>query len=213
MCVRVVVSLAVSLVGTATALTSLGACTSGAGSPAPTTRTVVRTVVDSPSAPVVPPISTGPTKAAAAAKCPYADEQSTANRVGMRLARITVLRSGGRVVGCRFYALQGSPLSTSEHLPGPHQPAVEIETFRYPSDVSAHNAFVRASERGRNVQQASIVGQAPGLCFQINFFAEDHGTDWACSFSKGKAMAIVRTVVTSPALNAVAVARAVASKL
>lgn len=202
----------VSAVGTVAALATLVACTSGAGSPAPTTHTIVRTVVDTPSGPTAP-ISTGPTKAAAAAKCPFIDEQSAANKVGMRLARVTVLRSGGRVVGCRFYALQGSPLSTSEHLPGPNQPAVEIETYRYQSDVAAHNAFVRASERGTNVQQESIVGQAPGLCFQLDFFAHDHGTDWACSFSKGTTMAIVRTVVTSPALNARDVARIVASKL
>jgi hypothetical protein len=117
------------------------------------------------------------------------------------------------VVGCRFYALQDSPLHESEHLPGPHQPAIEIVTVRYPSTIAAHNAFVRLSEKGRNVQQASIVGQAPGLCFQTDFYPKDDGLDWACAFSKGDVMVVVRTVVTSPALNAILVARAVAKNL
>ena len=132
----------------------------------------------------------------------------------MRLARIAVLRSGGSVVGCRFYALQHSPLSISENLPGPHQPAVEIETYRYRSATDAHNGFVRLAEKeGSNLQQDRIVGRALGLCYQTRFYPKDHGTDWACAFSKGTVMAVVRTVVTSPALNAKRVARAIAAKI
>ncbi len=132
----------------------------------------------------------------------------------MRLARITALTSGGATVGCRFYALQGSPLSRSEHLPGPHQPALEILVSRYPSDLAAHNAFVRLDQaEGTNPQQASIVGQAPGLCFQTSFDAADKGKDWACAFSKGKLMVVLRTVVTKSALNVILVSRAVAARL
>lgn len=128
----------------------------------------------------------------------------------MRLARITVLRSGGRTVGCRFYALQGGPLHQSEHLPGPNQPAVEIVSSRYSSATAAHNAFVLLAQKGTNLQQATIVGQTMGLCFQTDFYSKDKGSDWACTFSNGTTLVLVKTVVTSPALNAILVSRAIA---
>jgi hypothetical protein len=202
--------------GLALALALLGACTSGAGSPPSTapsvrTQTVVHTKTPSP-APTAP-IDTGPTKAATASKCPLLAQQTAADTIGMRLARITVLRSGGKVVGCRLYALQGSPLAQSEHLPGPNQPAIEIETVRYPTMPAAHNAFVRLGEKGSNVQQAAIVGQGPGLCFQVRFYPKDNGKDWACAFNVANVLVVVRTVVTSPALSAILVARAVAKNI
>jgi hypothetical protein len=200
---------------------ALTACTSGGNDPTTAPSTVVRTsvITETPdpsgsSAPIVPPISTGPTRSATASACPLLDQQAAANKVGMRLARITVLHSGGRLVGCRFFALQNSPLHQSEHLPGPHQPAVEIQTFRYPSARDAHNGFVRLSEKeGHNLEQADIVGHTRGLCFQTHFYPKDQGTDWACAFSKGNVVGVVRTVVTSPALNAILVARAIAAKV
>jgi hypothetical protein len=197
------------------AVVLLASCTSGGGtsssSPSVRTETVTQTrpATGAPTA----PISTGPTRATTAATCPLLGKQEAADHVGMRLARITVLHSGGKVVGCRFYALQNSPLSQSEHLPGPKQPVIEITTVRYPSELAAHNAFVRVAEQGRNTQTASIVGQAPGACFQTDFYAKDDGKDWACAFSKGDTMVLVRTVVTSPALSAILVARAVAERL
>lgn len=207
-----------------TALTVLAACTSASGGTQPSSGSVqTDTVTRTHSAPPpeqVTPIPTGPTTAATAHVCPYLDQRSAADTAGMRLAKITVLRSGGKVVGCRFYALQHPNASCSEtclrgeHLPGPHQPAIEIETYRYPSAVAAHNGFVRLSEHeGHNIQQAALVGQAPGLCFQAHFYPKDHGTDWACAFSNGKHMAVVRTVVTSPALNAILIARAVGKRV
>ena len=85
---------------------------------------------------------------------------------------------------------------------------------RYPSAKDAHNGFVRLSEKeGTNFQQDSIVGQAPGLCFETHFYAKDHGTDWACAFSKGTTAVVVRTVVVRAALNALLVARAVAARV
>ena len=196
------------------AVALLASCTSGGGSPpSPSVRTETVTHTRSATGEATAPISTGPTRATTAAKCPLLPTQQAADHVGMRLARVTVLRSGGRVVGCRFYALQDSPLSESEHLPGPKQPVIEITTVRYPSELAAHNAFVRLAERGSNVQTASIVGQAPGACFQTDFYAQDDGKDWACAFSKGDTMVLVRTVVTSPALSAILVARAVAERI
>lgn len=175
------------------------------------TSTQTRTVT--PSLGPTAPISTGPTKAVTAAKCPFLGRQVAADRVGMRLARITVLTSGGRTVGCRFYALQNSPLHESEHLPGPNQPAIETTLTRYASAAAAHNAFVVIARRGTNQQQARITGSTVGVCHQINFYRNDKGRDWACAFSLAKTVVVVKTVVTSPALNAVLVAREIAKKL
>jgi hypothetical protein len=196
------------------AVAGLAACSSSTGA-APessvATRTVVRTRTPDPVR--TAQTSTGPTRAAAAARCPLLPKQAAADTVGMRLARITVLRSGGAVVGCRFYALQNSPLAQSEHLPGPHQPAIEIETTRYPTAVAAHNAFVRVARRGTNPQQASIGLDNPGVCFQTAFFPPDHGRDWACAFSVVRTEVVVRTVVVSPALNVILLSRQVARRL
>ena len=173
---------------------------SGTGSDAATpSATATTTVVhSSPSG----PIAAGPTTAVAAERCPYVGQDYVRDTIGMRLGRITVLRSADRPVGCRFYALQGSSLHSSEHLPGPNQPAVEITTRRFASSTAAHNAFVRTARAGANPQQVDLGGGTVGVCFQTAFYAKDHGTDWACATSRGSTSLLVRTVVTSPALNA-----------
>jgi hypothetical protein len=207
------------------ALAVLSACTSGSGGGTTAPSTIVQTqvITQTPSSSpvkIVRPINTGPTTAATANACPFLDEQSAADKVGMRLAKITVLRSDGKAVGCRFYALQHPNAScdasclAKEHLPGRRQPAIEIETYRYPSAKDAHNGFVRMSEKeGTNFSQVAIVGQAPGLCFQTHFYGKDKGADWACAFSKGTTAAVVRTVVTRGTLSATVVARAVANRV
>jgi hypothetical protein len=160
-----------------------------------------------------PPVSTGPTSAAQASSCPLLDQQSAADKVGMRLERITVLKSGGAVVGCRFYALQNSPLAVSEHLPGPNQPAIQITSARYADKTSAHNAFIALAEKtGTNLQQATIATGNVGLCFQTAFYPKDKGADWACTYSVGVTLVLVKTVVTQPAFNAIQIAKAVAPK-
>lgn len=192
----------------------LAGCGAHSSPPTPTpTRTVIGTRTATPSVGPTAPVRTGPTTAATAASCPLLGEQATADRVGMRLERITVLHSGGRVVGCRFYALQDSPLHASEHLPGPHQPAVEVLLTRYPSSVAAHNAFVRLADKGTTPQVEVINPGNRGVCYRTEFYPKDHGRDWACAFSLGTTAVEVRTVVVSPALNVVLVAREVAGKL
>jgi hypothetical protein len=204
-------------IGVLLAAVLLGACTSNGGTPiasAPVpTRTVTHTRTTTPDPAAAAPISTGPTTVATAPRCPFLAQQSAANRVGMRLDRITVLTSAGRTVGCRFYALQNSPLHDSEHLPGPHQPAVELTTTRYRSAAAAHNAFVLTARHGTNPQQADISLDNPGVCYQIDFYPRDNGKDWACAYSVGKTAVVVRTVVVSPALNVILVAREVAKQL
>jgi hypothetical protein len=197
----------------------LTACSS-AHSAAPTPRrkvTQVRTFTSTrtvgPSDAPTAPVSTGPTSSATARSCPWLDQQTAADQVGMRLERITVQRSRGGIVGCRFYAVQNSPLHQSEHLPGRHQPAIEITTTRYAAARAAHNAFVRLAQRGRSVQQATIGRSAVGLCFQTAFYSRDHGRDWACAVNLGSTLLEVRTVVVSPAFNVIEVARRAADAI
>jgi hypothetical protein len=193
----------------------LVACTSsGADAPPPrtVTHTVTGTVTRSASVGPTGPVPAGPTTAAVAASCPLLPTQQAADRAGMRLAKITVLHSGDKVVGCRFYALQNSPLHNSEHLPGPHQPAIEITTTAYASSGAAHNAFVLDARRGSNPQQAEL-GGTTGVCYQISYYRHDHGRDWACSFNLGVQKVTVKTVVVSPALNVIEVSRVVARAL
>lgn len=199
--------------GIGSAALLLSACTSsGEAAPAPSTQVETVIATKTPSGAATAPVPTGPTTTARATSCPLLGTQEAANRVGMRLARITVLRSGGNVVGCRFYALQHSYLHDTEHLPGPNQPAVEIEAVRYASDTAAHNAFVREAERGENPQQARI-GNTTGVCFQTDFYQPDKHHDWACAFNVGDTKVAVRTVVVSGAFDVIEVARAVARQL
>jgi hypothetical protein len=194
---------------------AVGACTSAHHAPRGTVtnvRTVTATRTVGATERRTAPVSTGPTTAATASSCPWLERQAAADRVGMRLDRVTVLRSGGHVVGCRFYALQNSPLHGSEHLPGPHQPAVEITTTRYASAGAAHNAFVRSARRGHDVQRTEIAHNV-GLCFQTAFYSHDKGRDWACAVNLGNTLLAVKTVVVSPALNVIAVSRRVAEAI
>lgn len=154
------------------------------------------------------PIATGPTRAATAPSCPFVGQAFVRDTMGMRLGRIAVLRSGGRTVGCRFYALQNSPLHASEHLPGPKQPVVEIVTARYASAVAAHNAFVRRAAQGRQPTRTDL-GRTVGLCFQTPFYPKDHGTDWACAVSVGRVEVLARSVDTTGAFSIAAVMRSV----
>lgn len=208
----------VAVIGAAAALVT--ACTSSA-SPAPTTSTNYQTVTSTrpPKPPKTgTPVPTGPTSAADAPSCPLLNEQFAAKTVGMRLEKISVLKSGGHVVGCRIYALQhpnaqcDASCLQAEKLPPGNQPAVEITSARYRSPLLAHNAFVMLAKKGKNIQQAKIAPGNVGLCYQTDFYAKDHGTDWACAYSIKSTVVVVKTVVTSPALNAILVAKAVAPK-
>jgi hypothetical protein len=182
------------------ALMLVAGCTShGPATPsAAATRTTTHTRTVTPSD---GPVASGPTVAVTASRCPFAAQDFVHDSIGMRLGRITVLRSSGRAVGCRFYALQDSSLHSQEHLPGPGQPAVEIVTQRYPSATAAHNGFVRVARTGTNPQRVALGGGRVGVCFQTDFYAPDRGADWACAGSSGPVAVVVRTVVTSPALD------------
>lgn len=190
---------------------ALGACTGPSDPTAPTTPTVTRTVTShtivNPT-----PIVAGPTTSAAGT-CRLLDTQQVAHAVGMRLARVTVQRSGGHQVGCRFYALQNSPLAVSERLPGPKQPAVQVTISRYPSATAAHNAMVLAADAGTNPQQVKIQPGNIGLAYQTRFYPKDAGRDWACAFTAGPVLAVIETVTTRTSFNAVTVAKQLVTEL
>jgi hypothetical protein len=187
---------------------ALTACTSsgpGAGTASPpgsATR-------PAPSTPAGSTPAAAPTTAAAARACPFIGSALVRNAMGMRLGRLTVLRSGGRTVGCRFYAIQGSPLHDSEHLPGPRQPVVEIRTELFATAAAAHNAFVRAAQAGRNPVQTPLGGGRIGVCYQAPFYPKDRGRDWACGVSVGTTRVLVRTVDTTGAFSTAAVTKEV----
>jgi len=133
--------------------------------------------------------------------------------MGMRLGRLTVLRSNGAIVGCRFYALQDGSLHESERLPGPKQPVVEIVTERYGSAVAAHNAFVLAARAGANPQQTPLGSGRIGVCYQTHFYPKDHGQDWACGASVGTVRVLVSTVDTTGTFNTATVTKAVLARV
>jgi len=125
----------------------------------------------------------------------------------MRLGRITRLTGAG-VSGCRFYALQGSPLHASEHLPGPKQPVLEIIARSYPSELSAHNAVATDARSGHSAQRASF-GKIEGACFQTNFYPKDHGQDWACAANKQRTEVVIHSVDTTGTFSTASILRSV----
>jgi hypothetical protein len=189
-----------------TAATLLTGCTSS-GSPTTPVTTRDTTITHSSSADQ-DPIATGPTSVAAAPSCPFVDQNFVHYTIGMRLGRITILRSGGRTVGCRFYALQNSYLHDTEHLPGPRQPVLEITTQRYRFAVAARNAAIRLASSNRNAQQQPI-GPITAVCFQTDFYPKDHGQDWACAANVDSTEVVVRSVDTTGTLSTATVTRVV----
>ncbi len=190
------------------ALGALAGCmSSGSAPPSPPATTISSTVTVAASTPPAP--SSGPTRVVAAEFCPLVATSFVHQTMGMRLGRLTLLRSGGRTVGCRFYALQGGALHSTEHLPGPKQPVVEIATWRYATATAAHNAFVLAARAGRNPQQTPLGRGGTGVCYRVAFYPKDHGQDWACGASVGAVRVLVRTVDVTAGPSTAAVTRAV----
>lgn len=184
-------------------------CTSGTPRPG-TTRTDTRTATIT-TTPSSGPIDVEPTTSAPGT-CSLLAKQTAAGDLGMRLAEERVLTSGGKQVGCEFFAIQDSQLATEERLPGPNQPVLRITSARYAGAVGAHNAMVRLAEAGTNPQQVKITASNIGLAFQTDFYPKDHGTDWACAFTVGSTLVVVHTVVTSPSLTVKDIARTVFRK-
>ena len=90
------------------------ACQGGQSADAPPTIASTHTRTIRPSPAETGPVDVRPTTAADAVTCPILMTQTAADTTGMRLARVQILRQGGTTIRCRFYALQGTPLATSD---------------------------------------------------------------------------------------------------
>src|SRR4051794_26030044 len=206
------VGVLIRVVAAAVAAAILAGCTTSPAAPKGTAPNPTGTSAPpsrSTAAPGPVPTSAPPTTAVRAAACPLVGTAFVRNTMGMRLGRLTVLRSGGRTVGCRFYALQGSALHNSEHLPGPRQPIVAVTTRPYASAAAAHNAFVRAARAGRNPAQVPLGRGRVAVCYRTPFYPRDRGQDWACGISVGPLRVLVQTVDTTGTFGPAAVMKAV----
>jgi hypothetical protein len=193
----------------------LPACTVGRSSQAPatidetTTEIVSAAPTSSPSPAATGALDTAPIAATNAASCGLLTTAVAADEVGMRLARIQVLTQQGALVGCRFYALQDSSLSQSEHLPGPNQPALEFTTTKYASATAALAAAVRFADAGTAQQVVTLAGGQQADAFRTTFDPSDGARDWEVVFSKAATLVLVKTAVSDTSLDAVNVANQV----
>jgi hypothetical protein len=146
-----------------------------------------------------------------AKSCPLASTNSVRNTMGMRLGKVTRLR-GHDVSGCRFYALQGSSLSSSEHLPGPTQPVLEIIVRRYGTVTEAQDVVALTARAAHNAQRLNL-GKVKGACFQTNFYAKDHGKDWACAAAKKRTEVVIHSVDTTGTFSTASMLRAVLGRV
>ncbi len=184
---------AAAVLAVACALT-VAACTKSTPTSHTSIVTNTKTITRTPSTGPTGPVSTGQITEKRVSSCPYVSLDEAKADAGMRLDKIVTLIQDGKVVGCRFY------------------PA-EILAQQYANADAAHNAFVTIAEAGTNFQQEEIATGVTGLCYQTTVWAHDAGKDWACSYNKGATVVVIRTVVTSPALNVVEIAKAVYPKV
>ena len=199
---------AAALLAVACALT-VAACTKSTPTSHTSIVTNTQTITRTPSIGPTGPVSTGQITEKRVSSCPYVSLDEAKADAGMRLEKIVTLIQDGKVVGCRFYPA----VFKTENLPPTTQLAVEILAQQYASADAAHNAFITIAEAGTNYQQEEIATGVTGLCYQTTVWTHDAGKDWACSFNKGATVVVIRTVVTSPALNVVEIAKAVYPKV
>lgn len=210
MTTRTIARTAGALLATAALLGSVAACTksSGGGHVGVTTQT--QTITTTPAGGPTGPVRTGKLVEKKAGSCPLVSTDEAKDDVGMRLNKVATVTQDGVFAGCRFYPA----VFQSEHLPPPSQVVVEILVSEYASARAAHNAFITIAEKaGTNFQQAEIATGNTGVCYQTTLWPDDKGKDWACNFSKGAKVVVIRTVVTSPALNVIQLAKAVYPKV
>ena len=197
----------VALTATA-ALGALAGCTKSSPTVVVTTNETV-THTGSPSLGPTDPVSTGKIVETRVSACPYLSITTAKGYAGMRLERITKLTQDGKTVGCRFYPA----VFTTENLPPTSQLAIEILATKFASPVAANNALVHTVEQGTNPQTDKLTSSITAGCYQTVVWAKDpKGKDWACGFSKGVTMVVIRTVVNDPALNVVEIAKAIVGK-
>jgi hypothetical protein len=189
---------------------ALAGCVTSGDTTVDTTDTTVSTVSASPER--TGPVDTRRAVASDTPGCPLLSATDAAQIGGMRLARIQTLKRGTSVIGCRFFAIQGSWLAQSEHLPGPDQPVIEIASTRYVSGLAAHNALARVSTKGSDQNQYNVTADVVGVAYRVAFDPADGPRDWAFGFSKGTTLVVVRTATNVTSQIARDIARAVYPK-
>lgn len=184
-------------------------CTSGrGGSSAPSTLHLTTTkTIPRPSG----LLASGPLTQAAG-NCPYLDEATARDDIGVRLGKQFVLSAGGKPVGCQFFADQDPTYVASEHLPGPNQPVLEIDSSRYSDAVAAHAAAIGLGAAGGNAHAVTVSPTLSGVSFQTLFDPADGASDWAFVFNVGSTVVTVKTAQSDVELNARTVAAAIAAK-
>ena len=195
-------------------LVLLAACTSGSPGPGDSTHTVVTTITThrpkrpaqtftpAPGTTVIGlPPGASPAAGEQEGSCPYISTQDAADTEGNRVYRTTTITSRNPV-GCRFYFWCCDYHATMDILP---------QTFDTPTD--AYNAMVRTGEAGSNVTGIpSLVPGVAAVLYQTRFYGPDGGTDWACTFAKGRIMVTVHTNQNDVSFNARQLAQLIAQK-
>ncbi|HEY3737328.1 MAG TPA: hypothetical protein VGL26_07765 [Jatrophihabitans sp.] len=208
-----------AVIATAAVVAACVACTSHAEPPpsvdSTVTQTVVRTSSASPTyvpapAKTVAPLPPGASPAAGEKEdaCPYIASMPTDDPAvnvgdidGSRVYRTTVLINRNPV-GCRFYFWSDIYYAIADIVP---------TTFT--SAKAAHNAMVLTGEAGKDFSgRSDIIAGVDAVVFRTKFLGKDGDQDWACAFARGKVMVVVHTEQTETSLNALELAKAVASK-
>lgn len=197
-----------TVIGCLMVVLSASACVKSGTSTTYTTDVTTKTVAP-PSATATGPVDARPAVASDAPDCPLLDAAQATDLGGMRLDHIQVLKRGTAIVGCRFFAIQGSALAASEHLPGPNQPVIEFTSAHYADDLSAHNALARAAEKGTDPNQYQIAAGVVGVAYRTAFDPADGARDWAVGFAKKTTLVVVRTATDKSSYIALQLARAV----
>ncbi len=121
-------------------------------------------------------------------------------------------------MGCTWYPVPGPTAQCGEtcylgeELPPASQADVKISSSTYPSVTAAHNAFIRLAEQGTALQQFDVAPHNTGLYFQTDFWAHDHGKDFACDFAVGDRVVVIDTVVLDAPTDVESVASAVVAR-
>lgn len=199
---------ALALTGALTVVFGLAGCSSASGpaDPPPSTRVITRTETVAPSAPVPPTLTAVPPLVPGAAppagqreqSCPYLASGTVADIVGSHVYRTT---TGDQECRFFFYA-------------APYNAVADIVQTTYGSAADAVTAMtVLASAPGREGRRQPGIGPGiDGALFRAPLVAADDGRDWACAFTAGATLVVVRTQRTDTSQPALDLATAVAQR-
>jgi hypothetical protein len=135
------------------------------------------------------------------ADCPYLATADAQDLEGNRIYRVTV--TGSSPPTCRFFFW----------APDFH-PVLMIAPTKAASATAAYNTMVKTGEKGTNPQSVKgLVSGVDGVLYQTQFYAQDQGQDWACTFAKGALVVTVYTDQDNVSYNALHIARVIAGRV